>query len=540
MNKVSCIIAALILLAASSALASSRVTNIELSFQNGQTVARLDVDGTVRFSHQTEVAKDGKPFRVIVDILKARHYLGAKKFLSLPHCPVRGIRTSQYAVQPEEVVRVVFDLDKETAYQVRSDQNSVTVLFPDKTGRSFAPWSTSVLVAELARESNQTKVAPKVAAKPVAPTAIPSTQAKTTAELNAAIDKDRLAALASTNTPPVTDKPESPKARSRTEQAVDQKPSAPTEKVAVKIEKPEQPQAVKPVTPKAVFTDKDKWANLYEKPAPKKSTPTPVTVASAADQVKPVTQKKSPVEQPAKTNKPVVKPADKSEAGPVVASVQTKAPAPKKTVPTPKAEPGKTSKPKTADEPALKTSGTVAKVDRARDKTEGKVKPPDVPEKTVVQKTESKKSTRKSDDGAKLAAATDKSKKSTSRFRRTPAQTRKIKGTMVAEFPKRLIVKYKARGYRDPFETLINEARVSNDPVEQKVPNVEGLRLVGIIESDGGKNRALLEDANGYGYILQGGDRVKKGYVLRIESDRVYFQIFEYGWSRTMALHIED
>ncbi len=480
MNKIYCIIAALILLAASSALASSRVTNIELSFQNGQTVARLDVDGTVRFSHQTEVAKDGKPFRVIIDILKGRHHLGAKKFLSLPHCPVRGIRTSQYAVQPEEVVRVVFDMEKETAYQVESDQNSVIVSFPDKTGRSFAPWSSSVVVAELAKKSNQSKVAPKVAAKPVAPTAIPSTQAKTTAELNAAIDKDRLAALGSTDTPPATDKPEPPKARPKTKQPVDQKPSAPTEKVAVKTEKPEQVQAVKPVTPKASFTDEDKWANLYEKPAPKK------------------------------------------------------------TVPSPKAEPRKTPKPKTADEPVLKTSGTVAKVDRARDKTEGKVKPPDVPEKTVVQDTESKKSTKESDDGAKLAAASDKSKKSTSRFRRTPAQSRKIKGTMVAEFPKRLIVKYKARGYRDPFETMINEAKVSNDPVEQKVPNVEGLRLVGIIESESGKNRALLEDANGYGYILQGGDRVKKGYVLRIESDRVYFQIFEYGWSRTLALHIED
>ncbi|MCK4462335.1 MAG: hypothetical protein KAW46_11060, partial [candidate division Zixibacteria bacterium] len=71
MNKVYCVVAVLVLLAASSALASSRVTDIELSFQNGQTVARLEIDGTVRFSHQTEVAKDGKPFRVIVDILKA-------------------------------------------------------------------------------------------------------------------------------------------------------------------------------------------------------------------------------------------------------------------------------------------------------------------------------------------------------------------------------------------------------------------------------------------------------------------------------------
>jgi hypothetical protein len=40
--------------------------------------------------------------------------------------------------------------------------------------------------------------------------------------------------------------------------------------------------------------------------------------------------------------------------------------------------------------------------------------------------------------------------------------------------------------------------------------------------------------------MLQSGDKVQKGYVLRVERDRVYFQIFEYGWSRTIALAIED
>ena len=61
---------------------------------------------------------------------------------------------------------------------------------------------------------------------------------------------------------------------------------------------------------------------------------------------------------------------------------------------------------------------------------------------------------------------------------------------------------------------------------------------VGIIEA-GSSNRALFEDKDGYGYILKSGDKVKNGYVLRVESDRVYFQIFEYGWSRTVALQIE-
>jgi hypothetical protein len=134
---------------------------------------------------------------------------------------------------------------------------------------------------------------------------------------------------------------------------------------------------------------------------------------------------------------------------------------------------------------------------------------------------------------------TDK-KPSTSRFRRSPTRPTKIKGTLVAEFPKRLVIKYKARSSRDPFETLINEAKTYNSPIEKRIPNVEGLELVGVLESEVGANSALFEDKNGYGYILKEGDKVRKGYVLRVEHDRVYFQIFEYGWSRTVALNIDE
>jgi hypothetical protein len=112
---------------------------------------------------------------------------------------------------------------------------------------------------------------------------------------------------------------------------------------------------------------------------------------------------------------------------------------------------------------------------------------------------------------------------------------------MVAEFPKRLVIKYKAKDTRDPFRTLINDSKTDNNPLATRVPNVEGLKLVGIIEAGVGKsNQALFEDVDGYSYILKTGDKVKRGYVLRVEEDRVYFQIFEYGWSRTVALHIEE
>ena len=142
----------------------------------------------------------------------------------------------------------------------------------------------------------------------------------------------------------------------------------------------------------------------------------------------------------------------------------------------------------------------------------------------------------------KKVAKVDKKqdKKATSRFRRSPVKSKKIKGTMVAEFPKRLVIKYKAKRYRDPFETLINENKNYNNPVERRVPNVEGLKLVGVIDSEGEGNRALFEDNTGYGYILKTGDKVRKGYVLRVDTDRVYFQIFEYGWSRTVSLTLES
>jgi hypothetical protein len=137
-------------------------------------------------------------------------------------------------------------------------------------------------------------------------------------------------------------------------------------------------------------------------------------------------------------------------------------------------------------------------------------------------------------------AGSDDPSRPTARFRRSPVTAAKIKGTMVAEFPQRLVIKYEDLGNRDPFATLIDDSRTNSRPNEQRIPNVEGLKLVGIIVSPTGDNRALFADKAGYSYMLSSGDKVQKGYVLRVEADKVYFQIFEYGWSRTVALTIEN
>ena len=72
-----------------------------------------------------------------------------------------------------------------------------------------------------------------------------------------------------------------------------------------------------------------------------------------------------------------------------------------------------------------------------------------------------------------------------------------------------------------------------------KTPNVEALRLVGVLKSVEGKSAALLEDLEGIGFILKPGDRVQKGYLAKITDSRAYFQVNEYGWTRTIMKELE-
>ncbi len=103
--------------------------------------------------------------------------------------------------------------------------------------------------------------------------------------------------------------------------------------------------------------------------------------------------------------------------------------------------------------------------------------------------------------------------------------------------PEREIVLYTTGGRTDPFEPLVDDAQKTAG--YDRIPDVESLRLVGILQ-DKKSSRALFEDANGYSYILQTGDRVKNGFVLSIGEDRVVFQIRQYGWNRQVALDLEE
>ena len=70
------------------------------------------------------------------------------------------------------------------------------------------------------------------------------------------------------------------------------------------------------------------------------------------------------------------------------------------------------------------------------------------------------------------------------------------------------------------------------------MPSIENLELVGILSNVDG-NRALLEDAEGNGYMLMPRDKVKNGYLVSVTDTKAIFQITEYGWTRTVALELD-
>ena len=114
----------------------------------------------------------------------------------------------------------------------------------------------------------------------------------------------------------------------------------------------------------------------------------------------------------------------------------------------------------------------------------------------------------------------------------TLVQEGKVK---LGTIPQRRVLTYERDGRRDPFVPLTQ--RISFEFGEAPVPNVENLQLVGVLEDDSGI-RALLEDDQGYGYIMMVGDKVKNGQVVLVAKDKIIFQIEEYGWMRTVTLEL--
>jgi hypothetical protein len=93
-----------------------------------------------------------------------------------------------------------------------------------------------------------------------------------------------------------------------------------------------------------------------------------------------------------------------------------------------------------------------------------------------------------------------------------------IGGEAVPAVPEAGGPKYDPKGRRDPFEAL--------DAVEGPAnTSVASAKLTGIVRKSGGPALALIETADGLGYIIQLGDMFGDGRLVEIGQDAVVFSV---------------
>ena len=94
---------------------------------------------------------------------------------------------------------------------------------------------------------------------------------------------------------------------------------------------------------------------------------------------------------------------------------------------------------------------------------------------------------------------------------------------------------YDAFNRRDPFRSLVDGAFNRSDKMD--LVNLSAVHLVGVVRGEVDRF-ALLEDNNGYSYILRVGDRVHNGTVVSIGEDELVARVTNFGQTTTVRLHL--
>lgn len=94
---------------------------------------------------------------------------------------------------------------------------------------------------------------------------------------------------------------------------------------------------------------------------------------------------------------------------------------------------------------------------------------------------------------------------------------------------------YDAFNRRDPFRSLVDGAFNRSDKMD--LVNLSAVQLVGVVRGEVDRF-ALLEDGDGYSYILRVGDRVHNGTVVSIGEDELVARVTNFGQTTTVRLHL--
>ena len=564
----------LAVLAGAVLAAPTSITSLGLTHDGIFTVLTVTGNGPVRVAHQSVEAKEGKPYRIVVDCLAARHGLPRMEFSRLPKSVITALRTSQYAVKPEEVVRIVIDLAGEAVYRVETQGMTTKVYVSDPATQSITQW-VSTGTEGATEQARPTAPVTTVVQNPVLS---PTTQKKPSAVALQNNTSTTTANKATTLTTPVASAVTPTPTAAKTE-TIAQKPTQKTE-VATVAKAPQTvitpltttvtptPTATKTETIAQKPTQKAEVTTVAKAPqtatTPPVMTVTPTPTAAKTDKV----SSKSPQQaELATTMKPqqtlpahatqdlAAQTATRAQAFASIKDKQTTPPAPGD-IPTAKAVDVHKETPAQAKDAAVvekrenvsrEPTQSAASPDKASTKA-ALIAPPLVKEsKDKVLADVPEESAGTSDPEEDFMADNQVSPadllpavNQTSRYRRDAAKGADLKQTLVMQFPQRMVTQYEEGDTRDPFESLIDITKLGkrNGDV-RRIPNIDALILVGVLESMEGRGAALMEDLDGIGYILKPGDRVQNGYVAQIDGQTVSFEINEYGWSRTVVKEME-
>lgn len=96
---------------------------------------------------------------------------------------------------------------------------------------------------------------------------------------------------------------------------------------------------------------------------------------------------------------------------------------------------------------------------------------------------------------------------------------------------------YRSHGRTDPFKALVSGDFEQSTAAE--TVDLNSARLVGVMW--GQEDRfALVENGEGFGYILRVGDRVQNGRVVSIRKDSLTARITLYGITNRVVLKLEE
>jgi len=494
------------LVSTSPAWGSCRIENITLKKDGNFTKVCVYADKPFEFIHSTEEAKDGKPYRVIIDCKDAIFGLPQHDFKKgLPPGIIQAIRTSQFQAVPERIVRIVLDLNGPVVYKVTEPETEYEASIAILTTQDpdFPMW-VAVLEEEkdqkVAKGKKQTKVAStKTISKkelksewsqallPIAEDSADLTiSEKGKAELarkeriyrRAVSYADTGEVVLSAEKKPIllsqTQSEDEDIKKEEVSQIVKQEPALFLPKFTPEV-------SSRQTTEQIQSSSHREEARRIEEDKTQKDVSSPSVSQSSSKQS--LSKRRSPRRQISRSPVPL---------GPFPEGQSSEAEGTEKTKITEAEAEGK-------EDVSTGTPGSIQK-------GIGKILGPEP-----------------------VAAKESHALVESLILIQTPQESE------LGLVPKRKMVYYNSGTRRDPFLPLTERQDMSFG--EAPLPLFENLKLVGILKDEEG-NRALLENEMGFGYILMNGDRIKNGYVISVEDDRAFFHVEEYGGYQIMVLEL--